>query len=479
MAVPSVSLLSADEVRAIHGASLQVLRDVGMVVPHQDVLRRLQEAGAAVDLSTNIARFPEEIVVGAVERAGKQYVLHGREPGKVARFGYGERNLMSTPGQYAWFDYETNERRQPTVADARSAITVGDALPNVTVVGAMAVAGDAPLAIRDVLLTAELVRGTGKPTRCWPVTRKSTDYVLEIYKAVAGGREALRARPMVETFLEPISPLQLPEMGLDVMIPYLEHGQPVSIGPMVMASGTGPATLAGTIAQENAEILGGIAVIQCLAPGAAVMYGGIPHILDPRTSICAFGSPEQGLMAIAMAQLGQFYGFPVYVNVNLTDAKLPDIQAGIEKMGSFMLGMLAGADQFGHAGIVGTDHGASLEWLVIDNEAMGYARRVARGFAVDEETLALDVISSVGPGGDFLSEDHTVDHFRTELFLPGPRWTRDSFDVWKSGGGTSMVERAHAQVETILATHQVSPLDPALDREIDRIVGAARRELIG
>ncbi len=432
-----------------------------------------------MDLSTSTARFSEEIVLGAVERAGKQYVLHGREPGKVARFGHGERNLMSTPGQYAWFDYETNERREPTLADARAAITVGDALPNVTVVGAMAVAGDAPLPIRDVLLTAELVRGTGKPTRCWPVTRKSTDYVLEIYKAVAGGAEALRARPMVETFLEPISPLQLPEVGLDVMIPYLEHGQPVSIGPMVMASGTGPATLAGTLAQENAEILGGIAVIQCLAPGAPVMYGGIPHILDPRTSICAFGSPEQGLMAIAMAQLGQFYGFPVYVNVNLTDAKLPDIQAGIEKMGSFLLGMLAGADQFGHAGIVGTDHGASLEWLVIDDEAMGYARRVARGFAVDEETLALDVISSVGPGGNYLAEDHTVDHFRTELFLPGPRWTRDSFDAWKSAGGASMGERAHAEVETILASHQVAPLDPALDREIDRIVEAARRELIG
>ena len=116
---------------------------------------------------------------------------------------------------------------------------------------------------------------------------------------------------------------------------------------------------------------------------------------------------------------------------------------------------------------------------MINDEAIGYARRVARGFAVDEETLALGVISSVGPGGNYLAEDHTVDHFRTELFLPGPRWTRDSFDAWKSAGGASMVERAHAEVETILASHQVAPLDPALDREIDRIVEAARKELIG
>lgn len=479
MARPSVSLLSPDEVRSIHEASLHVLREIGVVVPNQDLLRRLQEAGATVDLSKKTARFPEGIVLGAIESAKKQYALYGREPGVEARFGHGEYNLISSPGQFAWFDYETNARREPRLVDTRSAITVGDALPNVTVVGAMTVPGDAAAAIRDVVLTSELIRGTGKPTRCWPVTRRSTEYVLEIYKAVAGGKEALRARPMVEVFLEPISPLQLPETGLDVMIPFLEHGQPVSIGPMVMASGTGPATLAGTIAQENAEILAGVTIVQCLAPGTPVLYGGIPHILDPRTAICAFGSPEQGLMAVAMAQLGHFYGFPVYLNVNLTDSKLPDVQAGMEKMGSFVLGMLAGADLFGHAGIVGTDHGASLEWLVIDNEAMGYARRVAQGFVVDEETLARGVIARVGPGGNYLSDDHTVEHFRKEFYLPGPRWTRETFEVWKTSGGASMSERAHAHVEAILATHRVPPLDPALDREVDRIVEAARRNLIG
>ncbi len=479
MARPRVSLLSPDEIRAIHETSLRVLADVGVVVPHEEVLDRLAQAGAVVDRSNNHVFLPEEIVLRAVEIAGKQYVLHGREPGKVARYGHGDTNLMSSPGQFAWFDHGIGARREPTMADARAAITIGDALPNVSVVGALAVPVDAAQEIRDVLLTAELIRGTGKPTRCWPVTRQSTGYVLELYKAVAGGADELRARPMIETFLEPISPLRFPTTGLDVMIPFLEHGQPVSIGPMVMASGTGPATLAGTLAQEHAEILAGITIVQTLAPGAPVMYGGIPHILDPRTSICAFGSPEQGLMAVAMAQLGQSCGFPVYVNVNLTDAKLLDVQAGMEKMGSFVLGMLAGADQFGHGGIVGTDHGGSLEWLVVDDEAVSYARRVARGFAVDDEALALDVIAGVGPGGDFLAEDHTVEHFRKEFFLPGPRWTRETYAAWRSGGGTSMGDRAHAQVQAILAGHRVALLDPALDRELDRIVEAARKDLVG
>ena len=288
-------------------------------------------------------------MLDAVAAAGKQYVLHGRAPGRVARYGYGECNLMSTPGQFAWFEARTGQRRDPTLADARAAITLGDALPNVTVVGAMAVPLDVPTPIRDVVVTAELVRGTGKPTRTWPVTRASTELVLAIYEAVAGGAAALRERPMVETFLEPISPLRFPETGLDVMIPFIERGQPVSVGPMVMASGTGPATLAGTLAQENAEILAGIAIVQAFAPGHPMMYGGIPHVMDPRTSTCSFGSPEQGLMALAMAQIGQAYGFPVYVNVNLTDAKRLDVQAGLEKAASLVLAILGGADQFGHA----------------------------------------------------------------------------------------------------------------------------------
>ena len=315
---------------------------------------------------------------------------------------------MSTPGQFAWFEAGTGQRRDPTLADARAAITLGDALLNVTVVGAMAVPLDIPTPIRDVVTTAALVRGTGKPTRTWPVSRASTQHVLAIYEAVAGGTAALRERPMVETFLEPISPLRFPETGLDVMIPFIERGQPVSVGPMVMASGTGPATLAGTLAQENAEILAGIAIVQAFAPGHAMMYGGIPHVMDPRTSTCSFGSPEQGLMALAMAQVGQAYGFPVYVNSNLTDAKRLDAQAGIEKAASLVMSVIGGADQLGHAGIVGADHGAGLDWLVVDDEALGFAKRIARGFEVDDDTLAYDVIAAVGSSGDFLAEEHTV-----------------------------------------------------------------------
>jgi trimethylamine--corrinoid protein Co-methyltransferase len=206
-------------------------------------------------------------------------------------------------------------------------------------------------------------------------------------------------------------------------------------------------------------------------------YGGIPHILDPRTSICSFGSPEQGLMAIAMVEMAKFYGLPVYINVGLTDAKTLDAQAGIEKAATLVLGAIAGADMFGHAGICGTDHAGSLAWLLADNEVMAYVKRIVRGFEVSADAFATSVIQAVGPAGSYLAEDHTVEHFRRELWMPGPVWTRQGYNTWEAGGQTSMGDRLRSEVERILKTHTVPPLDAALAGEIDRIAECASSEL--
>jgi trimethylamine--corrinoid protein Co-methyltransferase len=182
-------------------------------------------------------------------------------------------------------------------------------------------------------------------------------------------------------------------------------------------------------------------------------------------------------MAVAMVQVARFYGFPAYVNVGITDAKIPDAQAGIEKGATMVLGVLAGADTFGHAGICGTDHGGSLPWLFVDNELMAYVKRIARGFEVNVDTLAAEVVNAVGPGGNYLAEKHTVQHFRQELWFPGPAWTRQMWEEWEQGGRTSMGDRAVAEVKRILSTHEPEPMDEALAREVDRIVESARREL--
>jgi len=477
MARIELRFLSRGDIQAIHEASLIILRDTGVKVHHGEALRLLREAGAAVHGDSKIARLPEQLVMDCVAQTGKQYVLHGRDPQRTARFGHGDSVWMSSPGQYTWIDSQSGRRRGATLDDTRSAVRLGDALDHIHVVGAMGQPEEVPETWRDVFLTGELVKGTTKPTRCWVRSGRTAGAILEIYRALAGGEQTLRQRPMAEAFLEPISPLQLPEHGLDIVKTFAQAGQPVSIGPMAMTSATAPGALAGTLAQENAEILAGLVVTQLFARGTPVMYGGIPHIMDPRTSICSFGSPEQGLMAVAMVQMARFYGLPAYVNVGLTDAKTLDAQAGIEKASSMLLGLLAGADTFGHCGICGTDHGAGLEWLYLDNELAAYVQRIARGFETDAETLATEIVHRVGPCGNFLAEEHTVRHFREELWLPGPAWTRQSWDGWEIDGSTSMAQRVSERVRTILTAHEVEPLDGRLAAEIDRIVQCAQREL--
>jgi trimethylamine--corrinoid protein Co-methyltransferase len=477
MATIKVQILSDREIQAIHNATVVILRDTGIMVHHDNVLKLLEQSGAKVDRNSPIARLPEKLVMDSIARAGKRYILYGRDKKNTARFGYGDFVLMSSPGQFGWIDLQTGCLRPASMQDLYDAVCLGDALENINIVGSMAQPQELSQNYRDVVLTGELVKRTTKPSRCWVRNGQTARYILEIYRAVAGGGAQLRANPMVEAFLEPISPLQLPKDGLDIVREFAQAGQPVSIGPMAMTSVTAPATLAGTLAQENAEILAGVVITQLLAPGTAVTYGGIPHIMDPRTSICSFGSPEQGLMAVAMVQMARFYGFPVYINVGLTDAKLPDAQAGIEKAATMLLGALAGADTFGHCGICGTDHAGSLLWLAIDNELANYVKRIVRGFDVNSENLAVDVVNTVGPGGNFLAEQHTVEHFRRELWLPSLVWTRQTYNIWEGQGQSSMADRAREQVNQILDTHEPEPIDESLAKEINRIVECAKRQL--
>jgi trimethylamine--corrinoid protein Co-methyltransferase len=477
MATIHVEILSEKEIEAIHAGTMQILCDTGVMVHHNEALELLTQAGAEVQPDKKIARLGERLVMDSIEQAGKKYILYGRNPKMMARFGYGDFVLMSSPGQYSWIDTESGQRREAAISDMNEAIKLGDALGNITIVGSMAQPQEISESYRDAYLTGELIKGTGKPTRCWVKNEKTARYILEIYRAVAGGAKALRDRPMVEAFLEPISPLRLPKDGLDIVREFARAGQPVSIGPMAMTSGTAPATLAATLAQENAEILAGVVITQLFAPGTPITYGGIPHIMDPRTSICSFGSPEQGLMAVAMVQMARYYGFPVYVNVCLTDAKIPDSQAGVEKGTSLLLAVLAGADTFGHCGICGTDHAGSLVWLALDNEIIEYVKRITRGFEVDAGTIAAEIVNKVGPGGNFLAEEHTVRHFRKELWMAGPAWTRQSWDGWANCGKLSMADRLRNQVKEILISHEPEPIEADLAKEIDSIVKAAEQEL--
>lgn len=471
-----LEVLNAQQIGRIHDASLDILRTVGVRIPHAEMRARFRAAGAEVDQAREVVRIPERVVHEMLASAGKTFTLYGRDRTQQARFGQGTRNYNSTGGQALWLSDDSRERRYACLDDVATAARLVDGLPRINIAGAMAEPHEIPTAHRVVEVVATLLANTTKPLHFFFHSRATTRYVLDIFTAVAGSEAEAAAYPLAYPFLEPISPLKFPHEGIEVLFETARLSLPVPVGPMAQVGATAPGTLAGTLAQENAEILAGICVVQLVKPGLPVCYGGIPHAFDMRTSQIIFSGPEQSLMAVAMAQMGRHYGLPVYVNVGLTDSKTVDAQAGLEAGVSLMNGALAGADIFGHLGICGADQGASLTTLVMQHELIGYVERILAGFEVNDETLALDVIRSVDRDGTFLAEPHTVRHFRKELWFP-QLLDRQFWSAWVEGGAGTLYDRCVAYKDKVLAQHNPVPLDRDTQREIEKIVAAARREL--
>ena len=469
-------VLTRQQLDRIHRASLEILETIGVRIPHEEMRFRFASAGARVDDSSELVQIPETLVDHCLETAGKTFVLYGRDRDQQARYGMGERNYNSIAGEALWVDDTCTQRRYATLTDVATATRLADGLPQINLVGAMADPQDIPVAYRCVEVAAAQLKNTTKPIHFWFHDRASARYLLEIMAVAAGGELEATRSPLAYPFLEPISPLKFPHDGVDLLFETAQLSLPVPIGPMAQIGATAPGTLAGTLAQENAEILAGICITQLVRAGLPVCYGGIPHAFDMQTTQMIFAGPEQALMAAAMTQLGKHYHLPVYINVGLTDSKIPDAQAGMEAGMTLLCGAMAGADIFGHLGICGVDQATSLAMLLMQHEIIGYVERVMRGFEIDDETLGLDTIRQVGHDGTFLAAEHTLRHFREELWFP-QLLDRQFWSNWVEAGATDMHQRCVEEKDRILRDHEPEPLDPDVEREIDKIVATARRHL--
>jgi trimethylamine--corrinoid protein Co-methyltransferase len=408
----------------------------------------------------------------SLAKAGKSFTLYGRDISKTAPFGQGARNYNAIAGEASWIDAIGGPRRFATLEDVRTAARFCDALDHINVAGAMADPHELPVEGRCVAVMAEMIRHTTKPIAFWFHDRASAKHVVEMLIALRGDEKRAAEFPLCYPFLEPISPLRFPHDGIDLLYETARLNLPVPIGPMAQMGLSAPGTVAGTLAQESAEVLAGVVVTQLVRPGMPVVYGGICHAFDMRTTQMVFGGPEQAIFGVAMAQMGRHYGLPVYINVGLTDSKRPDAQAGLEAGVTLALGAAAGADIFGHMGICGVDQAASLDFLTLQNEIIGYVESAMRAIDVSDETLGLDVIEEAGPGGTFIDQPHTAEHFRREIWFPR-LLDREYYQAWKDAGAADAAERARARKEEILASHQPEPVSRDLDRALDEIVRAA------
>jgi len=471
-----VQTLTHEQIARVHEASLRILAEVGVHLPHAAVLGRFADSGATVDHGSQRVRIPGDLVERGLASAGKQFAIYGRDSAKTARFGFGERNYNSIAGEAHWIDRPGGKRRPAVLSDVAVASRMGDALEHINLVGAMTDPQDVPPSLKCIEVMAQMVKHTTKPIHFWFHDRASAKYLVDMTIALRGDEARAREFPVCYPFLEPISPLRFPFNGADVLFETARLNLPVPIGPMAQMGLSAPCTLAATLAQENAEILAGICVTQLIQPGMPVMYGGIPLAFEMRTTQLIFSGPEQAIFGVAMTQIGKHYGFPVYINVGLTDAKRPDAQAGLEAGITLMLGAAAGADVFGHMGISGVDQASSLDMLVFQDEVISFVESVLREMDFSDEAFALDVVQEVGPGGSYIGTEHTALSFRKALWFP-KLLDRQFYDAWLNGGAESLEDRCRRRTEELLATHESEPIPEDQAAAIDEVLRAARRDL--
>lgn len=466
-------ILSRDELMRIHEASLEILINAGVRVDDFAAREMLEQAGAQVDPRNGIVKIPESLVREALKKAPKEFALHGRDGASTLRLG--QWDTYFTTGGYATYVYDlsTGERREVTSRDLAEAVRIADALPNCDLVANL------PAAPRDVSQTtldrhqwAIGLTNTSKHILSEARGYDSVKDAVAMAAAIAGSMEELRKRPIITLDVTTISPLSHDRLQTEEIVGGARNGIPVSISPGPMAGATSPVSLAGTMTQANAEFLSGLVISQVASPGAPVIYACWARHLDQKTANVSMGTPEFALLRVCQAQLGRFYGLPTRGGGLVTDSKIVDAQSGYEKMATCLVPAMAGLNIVAGMAMVDSLNTMSYEQFILDDEIVGFARRILNGVDVNAEKIAADVIKSVGPGGSFLGCKHSLKYFRDELWLPRIS-DRTTWSQWHERGGMSAEVRARGVAKKVISTHQSSPLPADVERKIWAIVREA------
>jgi trimethylamine--corrinoid protein Co-methyltransferase len=461
-----LEVLSRSDIRRIHDTSMEVLERVGVRVLEPKALEILRRAGAEVNGRNLTVRVPEYLVRECVAKAPKRFSLYGRRKGYRLVFEMG-RTYFSAQGTSLFVvDPFTGERRPSTLEDVRRFYRLVDALEHVHHATLVVHPRDVHEQLAHAYALLEAFRNTSKTVDAYACDRASAHDAVRMASIVAGGEEELARKPMLLFFYNPVSPLQHSTGLLEGLEVFAEHGQPVIIAPECQAGATAPASLAGLLVQQNAEVLSAVCIAELAKPGAPVLYGTVSTVMDMRTGNIALGAVEAGLINAATAQIARYYGLPCRGTGGTTEAKVPDLQTGFEKALTLLMASLAGVNfVYDAAGSLDSTLAASYEQLIIDDELCGAVERALRGIGMSDEELALDLIEEVGPGGHYLSKLHTVKRVKAEHFFP-KLLIRQRWESWASS--KKMLEQARENVEKLLEEHEPEPLDPDVERELAR-----------
>jgi trimethylamine--corrinoid protein Co-methyltransferase len=472
-----VEILSADEVEAIHRSSLRILDEIGVEVLGDRAIDLFRADGARVDAESRRVRLEPGRVEELVALAPSQFQLHARNAERNVTFG-GDHLVFCAVGGPAFVTDIDRGRRAGNFEDFADYVRLIGALNVIHQEGGGPLEPtDLPVATRHLDMYHALATTLDKTWHCLGFGATVVDDALEIAAITRGSeRDQLVAEPSLITIINTNSPLRLDGPMSEGLIEMATWGQPVVATPFTLAGAMTPATLAGAIAQQNAEALFCIALAQLVRPGTPMVYGAFTSNVDMRTGSPAFGTPEYVKGAFASGQMARRYGLP-WRSSNATASNVVDAQAAYESEMAIWGAVMGGVNLlYQGAGWLEGGLTASYEKLIVDAEMLQMMAEVLTPFRVDEAEIGVDAIAAVGPGGHFFGSPHTLERYETAFYRPLVSDWRN-FETWQEDGARTATERANAIWKRLLADFEPPRMDPATSEALDDFVARRKREI--
>jgi trimethylamine--corrinoid protein Co-methyltransferase len=469
-------ILSPEDVEAIHSQAMTILEEIGIDFLHPRARDLL--GGAGMRIEDMRVRFDRGWVLEMAAKTPPTFEFQARNPQRTVTIG-GD-NVVNAPvyGPPFVTDLERG-RRGATIEDFNNFDKMAQSVDQIHCAGGTTVEPeDLPLSSRHLDMVYSHIRWTDKPFMGSVISTENAHDTVEMASIVCGGRESIEKNPAILSLINVNSPLRYDDRMLGALIEYSEARQPVIVTPFLMAGAMSPMGLAGTVAQQTAEALAGIALVQLIRPGTPSVYGSFLTNTDMQSGSPAFGTPESAMGILASAQMARHYNLPFRGGGALTSSKAPDAQAAYESMMCMWPTVLGRVNFVLHAaGWLESALLASYEKFVIDVEALRMFEWILqKGLPVDEEGMAMDALREVGPGGHFLGAEHTLRHYRTGFYRPWISST-ENYDRWNRFGARTADQVAAERWKQLLAEYQDPGIDPGVDEQLKEFISRRKKDL--
>jgi trimethylamine--corrinoid protein Co-methyltransferase len=457
-ATPRFQVLTEDQVEAIYHAALQVLYETGVRVYDSEGVEIVQSGGAIVesaDDQSHIVKIPHYMIDKARATTPRQVVIAG--PDRQYKMSLFKNQVYFGGGADTshMIDPETGNRRRVTYQDIKNFARLGQTLPNYDFHMSSGTAEDIPADSYDRWQYLAMLEGTSKPVNITAIDVEGVRDQLEMAYIRLGGKAEWKKGPIFSLYVEPTSPLSHSKEAIQKVLFACDNDIPFIYTPCPMAGATAPATLAGVLVQALADSLFGVVLSQLRKAGSQIVIGGLMSNMDMLRQTACCGSPEMALLGAGYTDIVKWLQIPRYGTAGCSDAKLFDEQAAIEAAISIATSSLVGGNMIHDVGNLNSGQTRSMDLMVDSDEIIGMVKRIMRGISVTDESMALNVMSDVGPGGHYLEHDHTYTRFKTEIWRP-KLIDRQNWQNWEMAGGKRYGERANDRVHEILASESES-----------------------